>query len=171
MSEKSVKVWDPLVRILHWSLVLLFAIAFASEDFMGVHRWVGYLVLGIVATRTVWGVIGTKHARFTDFIYSPASIKKYLIELATFRPSHYLGHNPAGGVMILLLLIAVLGTGVTGILADGKGGLQGMWEEVHEVFANGTVLLIVIHVLGVIVSSLIHKENLVRAMFTGRKSL
>jgi len=170
VEDRSVKVWDPLVRILHWSLVLFFAIAFASEDFMGIHRWVGYLILGIVGTRTIWGLIGTKHARFSDFIYSPANIKKYLSELITFRPTYYLGHNPAGGAMILILLLALLGTGITGVLADGKGGLREMWEEVHEFFANGTIGLIILHILGVIVSSLIHKENLVRAMFTGRKS-
>jgi cytochrome b len=183
-AQDTVKVWDPLVRIFHWSLVLAFTLAYASgEDWQDLHIIAGYTVGGLVAFRLLWGLVGTRHARFSDFVRSPASVKAYLKQLLGGGARRYLGHNPAGGAMIVLLLVSLVGTVLGGLALyaaeDGAGLLAGLvpaghlWEEVfeglHEFFANLTLLLVFVHVAGVAVSSLLHRENLVRAMITGRK--
>jgi len=191
-SGNEIKVWDPLVRIFHWSLVVTFFIAYLSGDeWESLHVTAGYIVAGLVAFRLVWGFIGTRHARFTDFVFSPATVITYLKELAARRARRYLGHNPAGGWMVVALLVSLALTTLTGMMAhgtftlalnvvspamahddEGEEGEEGgeLFEEVHEFFANFTLLLVAVHVAGVLVSSLLHRENLVRAMITGRKS-
>ncbi len=180
-----IKVWDPLVRIFHWTLVLSFFIAYITEeDFLSLHTYAGYTVLVLISLRIVWGVIGTKHARFRDFIYSPKNIKIFLKETLLLRAKRYLGHNPAGGAMIILLLISLLITTVSGIIvlgAEEQAGPLASWftqshsvwgdifEEIHEFFANFTLFLVFIHIAGVIIESLIHKENLVKSMIDGMK--
>jgi cytochrome b len=184
-TPKRIRVWDPLVRVFHWSLVAGFATAFIVEDdLLGVHVWAGYLVLALVAVRLVWGLIGTRHARFSDFVRGPGAVLAYLRDVVSLRAPRYLGHNPAGGAMILLLLIGVAATGISGLalygaeefagpLADVMRGLPAFWgdvlEEAHEVFAYFTLGLILIHVAGVLVSSLLHHENLIGAMISGYK--
>lgn len=184
--ENEVRVWDIFVRFFHWALVLGFIVAYLSEDeLMSVHAFAGYSVLLLISLRLVWGFIGTRYARFTDFVRRPAEIKTYLKDVFTFRARRYLGHNPAGGAMIVLMLVALLVTTGTGLVTyaveEGAGPLS-VWiakdafdghamEEIHEFFANFTLLLVFIHVGGVLVESLLHRENLVRAMFTGKKSL
>lgn len=186
---QEIKVWDPLVRIFHWTLVAAFAIAFITEgedSTLSLHSWAGYTVLGLVLFRLVWGLIGTRHARFTDFVRSPAMALAYGKDLLSGRARRYIGHNPAGGLMIVLLLISLLMTGVMGVallgIEEQAGPMAGMMagvghdtgkmiEEIHEFFANATLFLVVIHVLGVLVESLLHRENLVRSMFNGRKTV
>jgi cytochrome b len=184
-ASTQVRVWDPLVRIFHWSLAAGFATAFIVEDdLLGVHVWAGYLVLTLIAVRLVWGVIGTRHARFSDFVRGPDEIRAYLADVLRFRAKHYLGHNPAGGAMILLLLLAVTATGLSGMalygaqefagpLAGLMSGMPESWgeslEEVHEVLANFTLVLVIVHLVGVVFSSLSHGENLIGAMITGFK--
>ena len=184
-TPKRVRVWDPLVRVFHWSLLAGFATAFIVEDdLLGVHVWAGYLVLALVAVRLVWGLIGTRHARFSDFVRSPGAVLTYLRDVMRLRAPRYLGHNPAGGAMILLLLIGLAATGISGLalygaeefagpLAETMRGLPSSWgdvlEETHEVLANLTLGLILIHVAGVLVSSLLHRENLIGAMISGYK--
>ncbi|MFP4610942.1 MAG: cytochrome b/b6 domain-containing protein [Thiohalophilus sp.] len=185
-TEKEVRVWDVFVRFFHWALVLSFMLAYLSEDeWLGLHTFAGYTVLLLVGLRLIWGLIGTRHARFTDFVKRPAEIKQYLKEVFLLRPRRYLGHNPAGGAMVELMLITLLLTTLSGLatyaVEEGAGPLAGWiaheaagWEfveDVHEFFANFTLLLAVFHVAGVLVESLLHRENLVRAMFTGKKSL
>jgi len=184
----EVKVWDPLVRVFHWSLVTAFAVAYITEDhYLGLHTQAGYTIIGLVLFRLVWGVIGTRHARFSDFVRGPGAVRDYLKGLLHKRPAHYLGHNPAGGWMVITLLVALLLTTLSGLLTYGigenaagpfaylAGNPAGYWsealEEVHEFLAHFTVLLVFVHVAGVIVSSRLHHENLVRAMLTGRKPL
>ena len=184
MEQNEVRVWDPFVRIFHWSLVLTFTIAWLSGDELEVlHINAGYAVLGLVLLRIVWGFIGTHHARFRDFIYPPAEVKGFLRDTLMQRARRYLGHNPAGGAMIILMLLSLVITTVTGIacygIEDGAGPLAmlvgvpeaggEMLEEVHEFFANLMVLLVVVHVIGVIFESQLHHESLIRAMLTGRK--
>ena len=180
----SIKVWDPLVRLFHCRLVASFTLAYLSEDdWMDLHVYAGYTLLGLLAFRLVWGFIGPRHARFADFVRRPSVVLEYLRELLVLRAPRYLGHNPAGGAMIVLLLLGLVLTSITGLAAygaEGYGPLAG-WtagqaglgreamEEVHEFSANLTLLLIFIHIAGVLVSSVLHKENLVRAMITGRK--
>ena len=115
-----VKVWDPLVRIFHWSLVILFSIAYVSEDnLMQVHVWAGYGILGLVAFRLVWGAIGTRHARFSDFVKKPQMVFHYLHDMLHGGAKRHLGHNPAGGAMVLLLLAFLTSTGISGVALYG----------------------------------------------------
>ena len=189
--DSEIKVWDPLVRIFHWSLVATFFIALLSgEEWESLHVVAGYGVAGLVAFRLVWGLIGTPHARFTDFVRSPATVIAYLKDLAGHRARRYIGHNPAGGWMIVALLVSLALTTLTGMAAhgtfkvaswllpvamahedeeEGDDGEEGPFGELHEFFAYFTLLLVAVHVAGVIVSSVMHRENLVRAMITGRK--
>ena len=167
-NDGTVRVWDPFVRVFHWSLVLSYALAWATGDERAwLHERAGYFILVLIGLRAIWGLVGTRHARFGDFVFRPSRTLDYLKSLMTGNARRYLGHNPAGGWMVIVLLIGLLGTGVSGVLIDGAG--KETWEEIHEGFANFTLLLVVIHVSGVVVSSLLHRENLVRAMLTGNK--
>lgn len=213
-STKSVDVWDPIVRIGHWTLVIAFFTAyFTEDDFLTQHVWAGYIVGAVVLFRIVWGFIGSKHARFSDFIYSPAAVFGYLKGLVRGKPQHYVGHNPGGGAMVIALLLSLGATVFTGLslyaVEENAGPLAGIvaandteipasiipsayadedenesehgtmvnkeaeefWEELHEFFANFTLLLVALHIGGVLLSSHIDKEKLVKAMITGRKEI
>jgi len=199
VEKKAVPVWDIAVRIFHWSLVAFFFIAYLSEDdFEALHVYAGYLVLALISFRVVWGVVGTKYARFGNFVYGFDRVKRYLASIVDGKPEHYLGHNPAGGLMIVVMLITLFAVSFSGLKAyasEGKGPLaqseitlvapayahddedrrpgkrpgHKFWEEVHELFANLMLLLVFVHIAGVVVSSLVHRENLVRAMVDGKK--
>ena len=167
----TVRVWDPLVRIFHWSLVLAFFGAYVLGDDGGtLHQALGYAVLGLVAFRIVWGFVGSRYARFAGFVPSPRGLVAYARDVVARREARHFGHNPAGAAMIVAMLLALVATGVTGWLqtTDAFWGSEAM-ETVHKACANGMLALIGLHVAGVIYSSLRHRENLVRAMFTGRK--
>lgn len=167
----TVKVWDPIVRVFHWSLATLFLVAYLTGDEVEqVHIAAGYTIAGLVAFRIVWGFVGPAHARFSNFVYPPRAILAYLRDVALLRAPRYLGHNPAGGAMIVALLVMLIGTSITGYMmtTDAYWGAKGV-EEVHEVFANLTVGLVVFHVLSVLMASFEHRENLVKSMITGRK--
>jgi len=186
-NSELVKVWDPLVRIFRWSLVCSFLIAFISEDdFINVHVIAGYALLGLIAIRIFWGLMGSTYARFSNFIYSPHEIVTFLKDTSTLRAKRYIGHNPAGGAMIILLLTCLIITGLTGFAVYGAedqlGPMselfqyeQGFWaelfEDIHEFFANLCVFLIVIHIIGVVAESVIYQENLTRSMINGLKKL
>jgi cytochrome b len=167
----TVKVWDPFVRIFHWSLVGLFVTAYATGDEIEkVHIAAGYTIAGLVALRVIWGFAGPRHARFASFVRSPRDVLTFLRDMARRTAPRHLGHNPAGGAMIVALLATITGTCITGIMMTTDALWGAKWiEEVHEVMANATVALIVLHVLGVIAASFEHRENLIGAMFTGRK--
>ena len=167
----TVKVWDPFVRVFHWSLVGLFAVAFLTGDEIEwIHVWAGYAIAALVALRIIWGFIGSRHARFADFVKGPSTIMQYLKLGTRLEAPRYIGHNPAGGAMIVLLIIMLIGLSVTGHLmtTDAFWGSKSL-EEVHEAFAYLTLGLVALHVLGVVIASLEHGENLVKAMITGRK--
>lgn len=184
-GEDNVKVWDPLIRLFHWALVGFFFVAYVTEDdFLALHTWAGYVVLGLVLWRILWGLIGTRYARFSSFVLPPQLVLRYFKDTLALRAKRHLGHNPAGGAMIVLLLISLVLTTTTGLAVYGAGEQAGLLgsslgnasefvvealEETHEVFANLTLMLVLVHVSGVAVESLIHRENLVRAMITGRK--
>ena len=184
-QDNNIKVWDPFVRIFHWGLVISFAIAYVSEDeILGIHTLAGYVLLGLLSLRLVWGFIGTRHARFSDFTYSSTSIRAFIRDTLKLRARRYIGHNPAGGAMIFLLIASLLLTSITGLAiygaAEHAGPLAGLltnssefmkevFEETHEFFANFTLFLVFIHIAGVIVESFIHRENLAKSMITGYK--
>ena len=185
-NQNDLKVWDPLVRIFHWTLVAAFAVAYVTEDdWMTLHSYAGYLIGGLLAFRLIWGIVGSRYARFSDFVKSPGTVLAYLKDLSKFKARRYIGHNPAGGAMIVALLLSLVATVASGLLAYGSTGAGPLaalfatsstygseWlEEVHEFFANFTLLLVVVHLGGVLFESLLHKENLVRSMFTGIKKV
>lgn len=166
----TVRVWDPLVRIFHWGLVACFLTAWFADGGESVHDTAGYVVLGLVAFRLVWGLIGTRHARFAAFVPTPAGLLAYLRELAAGSARRHLGHNPAGGAMILALLAMVALTAGSGALLVTDRFWGSDWvEALHRGAAWLTLALIACHVTGVVVSSRLHRENLVLAMLTGRK--
>ena len=185
MTEKNsnnIKVWDILVRIFHWSLVLFFTIAYLTEgEWITIHSYAGYTIFFLVIFRIVWGIIGSTHARFSNFIVGPKKAIKYLKDELSGDAKHYLGHNPAGGLMIVALIISLLVTVVTGasiIATEGDGPLAMTFvasfsgeflEEIHEFFTTIILLLVILHIGGVIFSSLLQEENLIKAMFTGKK--
>lgn len=187
MKRNQIKVWDPLLRVFHWTLVAMFFTAYFTEDeLQNVHVWAGYAVAGLISFRLIWGLVGPSHARFSDFVYSPGKTLGYLKDVLAGGAARYIGHNPAGGAMIVVLLLSLIITTVSGIAYYGgeqwQGPLAGLMsnidehvmealEEIHEFFANFTLFLVFFHVLGVVWESLLHKENLVRAMITGRKRL
>lgn len=167
----TVKVWDVGVRVFHWALVASFVTAWlTAEDLQSLHHWAGYAAAGLVALRLLMGVAGTRYARFSQFVRSPSTILRYLRDMARGRERRYLGHNPAGALMVLALLATMAGVAATGWMqtTDRFWGLEWV-ETLHEALANGMLGLVLLHVGGVILASLRHRENLVRAMVTGRK--
>ena len=189
IEKQRILVWDWPVRIGHWLLVILFALAWLtgdSEELRLVHAALGGAMVGVLLFRLLWGFVGPRYARFSDFVYRPGEILAYLYGVLTLRAPRHLGHNPAGGAMIVAMLLALTATVVTGLSlygADkGLGPLAGWFtgssdtlidaiKEAHEVATNGTLLLIAGHLIGVVWESLLHRENLVRAMITGRKRM
>ena len=130
MMSNEIRVWDPLVRIFHWSLVLAFTVAYLSGDEENsVHIYSGYVVLGLIAFRLLWGLIGTRYARFSNFVYSPGTVIQYLKGLVAKKPEHYVGHNPAGGWMVIAMLLCLFIVSVSGLkvyaIEEGLGPLAG----------------------------------------------
>lgn len=168
---RYVTVWDPLVRIFHWSLVVGFAVAYLTGDEWDfAHEIVGFVIATLIVIRVLWGFFGTRHARFRDFVYQPATVLTFLRDSSRFRAKRYLGHNPAGGVMVVALITVIAGLCITGVLLTFGAYREAKWlEEIHEVLANGALVLIGLHVIGVALASFEHRENLVKAMFTGQK--
>ncbi len=165
------RVWDPVVRLFHWSLVAGFALAwFTPTRSESIHVWAGYAAAGLIGLRLIWGFIGTRHARFASFVKRPATVLAYLRAILRGTEARHLGHNPAGGAMILALMATMLGTAFTGWLmfTDTWYGDDRM-VALHSLFAHGVLGLVLLHLAGVGLASLRHHENLPRAMLTGRK--
>jgi cytochrome b len=166
-----VKVWDPVVRLFHWTVALgCIANLTVLREVKSVHRYVGYVVLAAVAIRLVWGIVGTRHARFPDFAPSPQRLLGYLKALMRGQEPRYIGHNPAGALMMLALIGLVIVCGATGWMM----GLDAFWgvrwvETLHEAAANIILGMAILHVLAALVESWRHRENLVMAMVTGLK--
>lgn len=170
-GQRWIRVWDPLVRIFHWSLAAAVGIALISDEHRSVHEAVGYVAIALVLVRAVWGLIGPDHARFSNFVRSPVVVLAYLADVVQLRAPRYIGHNPAGGAMIVLLMLTVLIAGTSGWMSETDRFFGVAWvEDVHRYSANALFALIAFHIVGVVVSSLLHGENLVRAMITGRKA-
>jgi len=179
---RQVYVWDGFVRLFHWATVATFAVAYLTEDdLLMVHVWAGYILGLFLLVRIVWGFVGSEHARFSDFIYDPRTTVRYVRDLILFRAKRHIGHSPGGGAMVVVLLAFLAATVITGLLVYGgdqqAGPLAGMLsretgeslEGLHESFANITLALVFFHVGAVILASIVHRENLVRAMISGFK--
>lgn len=198
VETSEVPVWDPLVRLFHWTLFVSFCAAWFTEGELFedlqdrlsgewlqlVHIWAGYTIAGLLVFRVLWGFVGPRYARFSDFVYSPGIVLAYVRDVLTLRARRTLGHNPAGGAMIVALLLGLTATIVTGlalygadkglgplaaILAESSDEAIDTIKEAHELATNFTLLLVAGHLLGVVWETLLHRENLVRAMITGRK--
>ena len=171
MNREKILVWDLPTRLFHWLLAATFAGAWLtadSERWIDVHVTLGYTFAGLIAFRLLWGVAGTRYARFSSFVRGPSAVLRYLKSLLTLNPEHHVGHNPAGGWAVLALLGLGIVTASAGFLTWADYG--GHWlEELHEGAASAMLGLVFIHIAAVAVSSLLHKENLVRAMITGLK--
>lgn len=173
MTEPTTKilVWDAPVRVFHWLLVLCFAGAYLtaeSERWRLVHVSLGYTMGGLVAFRLVWGLMGTRYARFSSFLRGPGAVVRYVRAMLRGQPEHHVGHNPAGAIAIVLLLLSSVVIVATGwaIYNDVGGNIL---EDLHEGAGNFMLAVVAVHVAGVVVASRMHKENLVRSMLTGRK--
>jgi cytochrome b len=171
MTNERILVWDLPTRLFHWLLAGTFAGAWLtaeSERWIDVHVTLGYTFAGLIAFRLLWGLVGTRYARFSSFVRGPGAVLSYLKSLLIFRPQHHVGHNPAGGWAVLALLSLGALTAMSGYLTYNDYG--GHWlEELHEGAASAMLGLVFVHVAAVVVSSLLHRENLVRAMITGLK--
>ena len=168
----SIKVWDPVVRVFHWAFAAAVFIALISDEDRALHEAAGYAALALILVRLFWGFLGPRHARFSSFVRSPGAVLAYLKGVAGLSARRYLGHNPAGGAMILLLLATVATAGISGWLSETDRFFGIAWvEDLHRTSANALIALIAFHLAGVVFSSLIHSENLVRSMITGRKAL
>ncbi len=169
-AQSGVRVWDPFVRLFHWGTLTFVAICFLSTDLKWLHEPIGYGVLVLVFLRVLWGVVGSRHARFTNFVTGPRALLHYLRALWRGTPKHYLGHNPAGGIMVVLLLMMLLVVGISGGMTETDRWFGVPWvDRLHHRSAHLLLLLVAVHVMGVVVSSWLHRENLLRAMLTGRK--
>lgn len=168
-----VRVWDPLVRLFHWTVVTGVFVAWFTEDWRSVHKFTGYVVLGAVLVRIVWGFTGTRHARFADFVRGPREVLGYALDVLRGREPRHLGHNPLGGAMVVALLVTLLVVTVSGWMMT----LDAFWgedwvEDLHETAVNLLIFgLVPLHLAGVVFTSLRERVNLVKAMITGVKEL
>lgn len=166
----TILVWDAPVRVFHWLMVLCFAGAYLSaesDEWELLHVSLGYTMAGLVVFRIAWGVVGTRYARFSNFVRGPRVMWRYL-RTVLVRPEHHTGHNPAGAWAILAMLGLTLGIAVTGWILYSDPAGEPM-EEVHELLANLMLALVIAHIVAVLASSWLHHENLIAAMITGRK--
>lgn len=168
---QKILVWDLPVRLGHWLMVGGFCLAWLtgdSETFRLVHVIAGATVLGVATFRLPWGFIGSRYARFVDFVHGPAKVKDYFFSMLRLQPAHHVGHNPAGGWAIVVLLALAILTGLAGWAIYNDFG--GHWlEEVHEGLATAMLTMVIVHIAGVVSGSLLHGENLARAMVNGCK--
>lgn len=165
--QHQVYVWDAFVRSFHWMLVVSVTVAFISEKETLLHVWAGYVVGTLIAARFVWGFIGSRYARFSEFLYAPSTTLRYVRDLLILRAGERrIGHSPGGVYVIMLLLTCLACTVVTGVLIHDE---EQRAEELHGVFTDIAFALVCVHIIGICLRSLVYRENLVRAMFTGYK--
>lgn len=170
-ARRGILVWDAPLRVFHWLMVLSFAgawITAESERWRLLHVTLGYTMAGLVGFRVLWGLAGTRYARFASFVRGPAAVARYLWSILRGKPEHHVGHNPAGALAIVALLVLALATTASGWAVYGDIG--GDWlEDLHEGAASLMLAVVVLHVAGVALGSWVHRENLVGAMVSGRK--
>lgn len=177
MTTESVKVWDIWVRMTHWTVALgIFANLLITEAGSDIHEYVGYALVGLVVSRLLWGLIGTKYARFSSFFPTPTRIKDHLHTLQQLKAQQSvkseLGHNPFGALMMLALWGVIIGLGITGYLQETDRFFgDDLIQEIHEIFANSLYLLVPVHVLSAIIMGKLQRQNLIKSMITGNKTI
>lgn len=172
IPQRRILVWDAPVRVFHWMLAASFIGAYLtaeSERWRLLHVTLGYTVAGLVAFRVLWGLVGTRHARFRSFVQRPAVVRQYLAAMLRGSPPHSTGHNPVGALAIVGLLTLAILVSFTGWATYNEVGALSS-DDLHELLANAMLALVGVHVAGVLVGSWLERENLVKAMLTGRKS-
>lgn len=169
--QGAVKVWDPFVRVFHWSLVSCVLLNyFVIDDGETIHQWLGYVASALVVMRIVWGFIGTRHARFADFFPTPARLRAHIVAMRSGKEASHAGHNPLGALMMLALMAVVLGLGVTGFLQTTDTFWGDEWlQDLHEVLGSALIALAGLHAAAAIIMGRIERTNLVAAMVTGVK--
>jgi cytochrome b len=166
-----VKVWDVFVRVSHWLLVILFAIAWYSGGIWDTpHLAAGYGVIAVIAARVVWGFIGSQNARFSSFVHGPRVTMQYIIDMLHMRAPRYVGHNPAGAAMVIALLVTIAVICISGVMmtTDAFWGVKWV-DNLHAAASTFALILVGLHIGGVIYAGIEHGENLVRSMITGLK--
>jgi cytochrome b len=169
--REKILVWDMPVRIFHWLLVICFAGAWLtseSERLQMIHYAFGYTACLLVIVRLVWGVIGTRYARFSQFLKSPKAVLEHFMAMLRRHPHHDVGHNPAGGLVMVALMLFILLIGLTGYLSV-KEFLGSFSSEAHEILTSLAMTVVVLHILAAIVMSVLERQNLVKSMVTGKK--
>lgn len=185
-KSKTVKVWDAPVRIFHWSLVILFIAAYITNslgaDYFKYHLWVGYAIIVLVSFRILWGLVGTYHARFINFVRNPIATTKYALSVVKKSDKHYAGHNPLGAVMVVALLLGILIQAVTGLFTNDEilnlGPLYAYVSDelslkltsLHRHLFYWIVGAIALHILAVVFHVWFKRDNIIKAMFTGKKN-
>ena len=173
MNDRETPVWDIITRIFHWLLVLAYCTAhLTAEEWDTAHEYIGYIILGLVTFRIIWGFVGPGNTQFSVFVKSPGIIKVHLANILTGQHTAEAGHNPAGGAMVLILLVWLGLTGITGWLSTTiSGNVAELLEKSHEFLGEYSLVLIALHIAGVIVMSVIERQNLANSMIDGKKHL
>lgn len=167
------KVWDPAIRVFHWTLVAGFvANAFLIDEDAAAHEWIGYAVVALVGLRILWGLIGPHHARFASFVPAPGAVTQQVTDMALRRRRTHLGHSPLGALMIANLILSILAIGVTGYMMTTNAFWGVDWvEEAHEALVLWAEISILAHIGAVVLESLRTGVNLPRSMITGCKTV
>jgi cytochrome b len=169
--DTSRPVWDLFVRVFHWTLVVCVLLnSFVLDDGETVHQWAGYLASALVLARVVWGFVGSRHARFTDFFPTPGRIARHMRGMWSGQVEHHWGHNPLGALMMMALMGLVLALGVTGWMQ----GLDAFWgeewlQDLHEEIGEALIILVGLHAAAALIMGRIERTRLVKAMVTGVK--
>ncbi len=169
----QVLVWDLATRLFHWLLVLLVVVCLLTGEDEGfifaVHAYAGFVVFMLLIFRLGWGFIGSRHSRFSDFIYSRATVRRYAISLLRFKPERYVGHNPLGSWMVILMLVALTATTLSGMVMVTN---EARWlDDIHETLGDFIQILVLVHIAGVLVDRSLTGDKIVKAMITGKKEL
>jgi cytochrome b len=167
MSE--IVVWDRVVRFFHWFTVAVVVVNTFLLDEGNIHEALGYSVAALLCVRLLWGVVGSKYARFANFFPTPTRIREHLAGRSMERPVNY-GHNPIGALMIFNLIITLVGVSLTGhLMTTNRFWGSELMEELHEGLVVYLLISVVFHVAGVLVESMRSRANLVGAMITGKR--
>lgn len=172
-AGRAVRVWDPLVRLIHWGVAggVLLNAAFTDPE-KQTHETVGFVIVGLVVTRLLWGVVGSRHARFSAFPPRPGAALRHLWGLRRGASGLHLSHNPAGALMVYNLWATLIGMGVTGYMMGTLRFFGVEWvKEAHELLFNWLLISVALHLGGVLLDSVLTRVNLARAMIDGKKRL
>ncbi len=172
MTKATIRLWDPLIRLFHWSLVFIFvANYFVNEQGDDWHQWLGYTAVAWLVVRFLWGFFGSSAARWSDFFPTPARLASHARALTRGHVYHRLGHSPIGALIMILMMLCILALGVTGYMMQEIDYFWGTeWvETLHGTIANSLAALVVVHIAAALFISYRTRENLPLSMVTGKR--